>query len=66
MKPALNLEPNLRQPDEFYQSLIDMHQDLSEAQSQTVNAKLILLLANHIGSMDVLKEAMSIVRMNAV
>jgi hypothetical protein len=66
MKPALNLEPNLWQPDDFYQSLIEMHQDLSEAQSQTVNAKLILLLANHIGSLDVLTEAMSIARRNAV
>jgi hypothetical protein len=65
MKPALNLEPNLAQPDEFYQLLIEMHQDLSDAQSQTANAKLILLLANHIGCMDVLKEAMSIARKNA-
>ena len=36
-----------------------MHRDLTEAQSETVNAKLILLLANHIGDLHVLKEAMA-------
>ena len=45
---ALNLEPNLAAPDEFYEALIEAHRDLTAAQSQTVNARLILLLANHI------------------
>ena len=44
--------------DDFYEALIDMHRDLDEAQSQAVNARLILLLANHIGDMQVLREAM--------
>jgi hypothetical protein len=54
----LNTEPNIAAPDDFYQELIDLHRDLTEAQSALVNAKLILLLANHIGDIAVLREAM--------
>jgi hypothetical protein len=46
---ALNTQPNLTRPDDFYEALIDMHRDLDDAQSQSANAQLILLLANHIG-----------------
>jgi uncharacterized protein DUF2783 len=55
----LNSEPNLTNADDFYEELIDMHRHLSEAQSAMVNAKLILLLANHIGDVRVLREAMA-------
>ena len=55
---ALITTPNLTAPDEFYQALIETHQDLSLAQSQALNARLVLLLANHIGSLDVLREAL--------
>ena len=55
----LNIEPNLASPDDFYEALIDTHRDLTPAQSEMVNAKLILLLANHIGDLDVLRDAMS-------
>ena len=51
--------PNMANPDDFYEALIDMHRDLDEAQSQAVNARLILLLANHNGDMQVLREAMT-------
>jgi len=51
--------PNMANPDDFYEALIDMHRDLNEMQSQAVNARLILLLANHIGDMQVLREAMT-------
>ena len=54
----LNTEPNIERPDDFYQGLIDLHRDLTEEQSRQVNARLILLLANHIGDMEVLAEAM--------
>lgn len=58
----LNIEPNLTHPDDFYEALIDMHRDLTREESEQVNAKLILLLANHIGDMDVLSEALRIAR----
>ncbi len=55
----LTVEPNLTAPDDFYEALIDMHRDLTPQQSQLVNAKLILLLANHVGDLAVLREAMA-------
>ena len=58
----LNTEPNIAAADDFYQELIDLHRDLSDEQSALVNAKLILLLANHIGDIPVLREAMAAAR----
>jgi hypothetical protein len=57
--PALCIEPNLARPDDFYEKLIDMHRELTRDQSELVNCKLILLLANHIGDFDVLDDAMT-------
>jgi len=54
----LNTAPNLDRPDDFYEALIDMHRGLDDAASQDVNARLILLLCNHIGGHDLLIEAM--------
>lgn len=62
MSQLLNLEPNLASVDDFYQMLIDTHQGLSDAESHSVNAKLVLILANHIGDINVLKQAMDIAR----
>lgn len=55
----LNTEPNIERPDDFYEALIELHRGLTEEQSRQVNARLILLLANHIGDMEVLAEAMA-------
>ena len=54
--------PHLDAPDEFYEALIDSHRGLSTAQSHALNARLVLLLANHVGALDVLKQAMSAAR----
>ena len=48
--------------DDFYEALIETHRDLSDEQSALVNAKLVLLLSNHIGDMAVLREAMQLAR----
>lgn len=58
----LNREPNLSATDDFYEALIDAHRDLSLAQSHELNARLILLLSNHIGAQPVLQEALAIAR----
>jgi hypothetical protein len=63
---ALIVEPHLAEPDDFYQALIDMHRDLTDAESELANAALILLLANHIGDAAVLREAMSAARERVV
>ena len=54
----LRVEPNLAAPDDFYAALIELHRGLSEEQSELVNAKLILLLANQVGDMEAVREAM--------
>jgi len=54
--------PNISAPDDFYEALIDTHRDLDDAQSALVNAKLVLLLANHIGDLAVLRAAMAAAR----
>jgi hypothetical protein len=58
----LNTEPNLPAPDDFYDELIGLHRGLTEAQSALVNAKLILLLANHVGDPGILRAAMAAAR----
>jgi hypothetical protein len=59
---TLNTEPNMTAPDEFYERLIALHRDLTENESALVNAKLVLLLANHIGDPEVVAAAMSAAR----
>ena len=59
---TLNTEPNIAGPDDFYERLIATHRGLSDEQSALVNAKLILLLANHIGDPEVLAQAMAAAR----
>jgi len=54
----LRTELRIEKPDDFYEELIDVHSGLSDEESQKVNAKLILILANHIGDIDVLREAL--------
>ena len=58
-------EPNLDAPDDFYEALIEAHRELSTADSHALNARLVLLLANHIGDLDVLKEALQAARDSA-
>jgi hypothetical protein len=48
--------------DDFYELLIDTHRGLSDEQSRLVNARLVLLLANHIGDLRVLREALDAAR----
>jgi hypothetical protein len=48
--------------DDFYEALIRAHQGLSEAESRTLNARLVLILANHVGDLRVLQEALALAR----
>ncbi len=56
---TLNLDPNISDPDGFYAELIEAHDGLSEEQSGALNARLILVLANHIGDRSVLSQALA-------
>ena len=70
---ALNLNPNFGEPgkryfnayapgDEFYELLINTHRDLTDEQSELLNARLILILANHIGDLGTLRLALTVAR----
>jgi predicted LPLAT superfamily acyltransferase len=57
--------PHLESPDDFYAALIAAHDGLPEAASHALNARLVLLLANHVGSLEVLREALAAARSGA-
>ena len=52
MKTTLNFQD----ADTFYEQLLDAHEGLSNEQSELLNARLILLLANQVGDAKVLKD----------
>jgi hypothetical protein len=49
---------NMTEHDEFYAELLRAHDGMSDEESQAFNARLILVLANHIGNPEVLKQAL--------
>lgn len=59
---TLNVDPNIAAPDDFYEALLEAHRNLSPEASARLNAKLILLLANHVGDLDVLCQAIATAR----
>ncbi len=56
MSTKMQTEPNITDPDDFYARLIALHDGLSPEESQAINARLILLMANQIGDKEVLDE----------
>jgi hypothetical protein len=50
----MKTEPNMQDADDFYERLLDAHAGLTPEQSQLLNARLILLLANQVGDAKVL------------
>ena len=59
---SLNLTPNIADPDCFYDELLHAHEGLSKEESDALNARLILVLANHIGDRAILREALATAR----
>ena len=55
---TLNLDPNIDKPDDFYADLLAAHEGLSKDESDAFNARLILVLANHIGDRALLRAAL--------
>jgi hypothetical protein len=58
----LNTRSNMASYDDFYEALLTAHQGLDTAESHAMNARLVLLLANHIGDLSVLQDALRIAR----
>jgi len=59
---SLITTPNFADPDGFYAALIEAHEGLSEDESRALNARLILILANHVGDADALREALKLAK----
>lgn len=59
---ALNLAPNIEDGDGFYDELLQAHEGLDKAASDALNARLILVLCNHIGDRAVIREALAVAR----
>ena len=56
----LKLDPNFSDPDAFYAALADLHRDRTPEDSEKINARLILLLANQVGEQQILEQALAI------
>ena len=54
----LTLTPNIDSPDDFYADLLAVHEGKTKETSDALNARLILILANHIGDRRVLQQAL--------
>ncbi|HZH51213.1 MAG TPA: DUF2783 domain-containing protein [Microvirga sp.] len=59
---ALVTESRFPDPDVAYRALIDAHRGLSDEESATLNSRLVLILANHIGDQAVLREALALAK----
>ncbi|MBE1285829.1 MAG: DUF2783 domain-containing protein [Rhodobacteraceae bacterium] len=55
----LILNPNINGVDDFYAELVATHEGLSDEESQALNARLLLVMANHIGDRAILSQALS-------
>jgi hypothetical protein len=58
----LDTTPRLAEPDALFALLVEAHRGLDAEASRRLDARLVLLLANHIGDMAVLREAISAAR----
>ena len=61
----LTLDPNIPDPDGFYAELLAVHEGLPPAESHALNARLVFVLANHIGDRAVLSAALEVARTSA-
>lgn len=61
----LQTAPNLQIADDFYAALLAAHEGLAEADMHALNARLILVLANHIGDQAVLEAAIGCAKLSS-
>lgn len=58
----LTTKPNLPDPDGFYAELLELHDGLEKSKSDSINAQLILILSNHIGDREILRQAFALAK----
>ena len=63
---ALSTSSNFAKPDDAFRAVVEAHRGLSDEQSADLDAALVLILANHIGDLDVLREAIALAQRRMV
>jgi hypothetical protein len=63
---ALSTDSNFAKPDDAFRVVVEAHRGLSDVQSADLDAALVLILANHIGDIDVLREAIALAKRRIV
>jgi Protein of unknown function (DUF2783) len=61
-EPMLITDNRLPDPDAAFRLIVEAHRGLSETESQALNARLVLLLANHVGEIEVLRQAIEVAK----
>ena len=59
---ALSTSSNFARPDDAFRAIVEAHRGLTEEQSADFDAALVLILANHVGDIDVLREAIGLAK----
>ena len=57
---------NFARPDDAFRAIVEAHRGLADGQSADFDAALVLILANHIGDIDVLREALALAKRRMV
>jgi hypothetical protein len=63
---ALSTSSNFAKPDDAFRAIVEAHRGLSDAQSADLDAALVLILANHIGDIAVLREAVALAKRRVI
>lgn len=63
---ALSTSSNFEKPDDAFRAIVEAHRGLTDGQSADLDAALVLILANHIGDLTVLREAIELARRRMV
>ena len=63
---TLSTSSNFSDPDAAYRLIVEAHRSLNDSQSADLDAALVLILANHIGDLDVLREAIALAQRRSV
>ena len=59
---GLSTSSNFAKPDDAFRMIVESHRGLSDAQSADLDAALVLVLANHVGDIEVLREAIELAK----
>jgi hypothetical protein len=63
---TLSTSSNFTKPDDAFRAIVEAHRGLSDAQSADLDAALVLILANHIGDIAVLREAITLAKQRVI